>query len=162
MEKQGGRKVHISYLMGASTDLFMNGVIGNFRKVSTLNISSNTIQCSSQKSLGGSVNHLCSDWSGVWGPSEKRQFWIFYLHHHQCRIQNHKQHIYIHFLVIFLRMHRILVQLSLFNDNLGFSSFKVNITNLYFLPNFKSLNAVKDSSATVTLKKERKTQLVSI
>lgn len=60
-------------LVGTSTsaDSLQNRLVGDLGEVGTLNVGSNTIQCSSQSILGGGVHHLGSDWSSVWRPGEE-------------------------------------------------------------------------------------------
>lgn len=55
----------------ASADSLQNRLISNLGEVCTLNIGSNTVQCSSQSILGRGVNHLGSDRCSVWRPSEE-------------------------------------------------------------------------------------------
>lgn len=68
-------------LMGTSTsaDSLQNGIVRDFRKVSTLDIGGDTVQSSSQGILGGGVNHLGSDWSGIWRPGEEDDLGSFTL-----------------------------------------------------------------------------------
>lgn len=62
-----------SYLVGAggSGDLLQNGLVGNLREVSTLDVGRDTVQGSSQSVLGRGVHHLGSDGSGVWRPGDE-------------------------------------------------------------------------------------------
>lgn len=62
-----------SYLVGAggSGDLLQNGLVGNLREVSALDVGGDTVQGSSQSVLGRGVHHLGSDRSGVGRPGEE-------------------------------------------------------------------------------------------
>lgn len=66
---------HLGYIVlvgsGTSADSFQNRLISNLREISTLDISRNTVQGSSQSILRRSVHHLGSDWGSVRRPSEK-------------------------------------------------------------------------------------------
>lgn len=56
--------------MGASSsgDSLQDGLVGNLGEVGALDVGGNTVQGSSQGILGGSIDHLGSNWGGVRRP----------------------------------------------------------------------------------------------
>lgn len=56
---------------GTSADSLQNRLVSDLREVCTLNVGSNTVQCSSQSILGRGVDHLGSDRCSVWRPGEE-------------------------------------------------------------------------------------------